>query len=70
MLHFFLKITFRLELWDIEKNASIVTTSSFPDNNYAHGGMLFLSANECRQSGELPQFKRNRPLNFKSSKSN
>jgi len=53
------KISLRLqtELWDLEKNSSIVITPSLPAGNYRSGGCFLLSANECRQSGKLPQLK-------------
>ena len=55
----FFQVSLRLqtELWDVEKNSSIVTTPSLPNQNHAYGGSFLLSANECRQSGKLPQLK-------------
>ena len=55
------------ELWDLESKSSIVTTQSLPNKNYAYGASFLLSANECRQSGELLLFKLNRPFNLKKS---
>ena len=68
----FLKIPLRLqtELWDLEKNASIVTTPSFPSDEYEYGGIFLLGANECRRSGKLLLFKLNRPFKLKKSNLN
>ena len=63
------QISLRLhtELWDLESKSSIVTTQSLPNKNYAYGGSFLLSANECRQSGELLLFKLNRLFNLKKT---
>ena len=58
------------ELWDLESKSSIVTTPLLPNLNYLFGGSFLLSANECRQSGELLKFELNRTFNLKQSKSN
>ena len=65
----FFQVSLRLqtELWDVEKNSSIVTTPSLWNQDYAYGGSFLLSANECRQSGELSLFELNRPFKLKKS---
>ena len=67
---FSISLRLQTELWDLESNVSIVTNPSLPAGNYVFGGSFLLSANECRQSGELYRFESNRPFNLKQSKSN
>ena len=68
----FTKISLRLstQLWDLETSALTEITPSLPNENYAIGGSFLLSANECRQSGELSLFEMNRPFNLEKSRTN